>query len=186
MCSYWRSRLPLEPLGMARSSWVMADDYGCAMDDVAGCVACDLSSGRQHLPGGIIWSTERWRVEHCVGPLGVGTLLVKPVRHVEHVADLNSNEAGELGALLQRTTAVVGSITGASQVYVCLWSHRPSHVHFVIQPETEEAVARFGVWGPSLQSAMFERDELPDEQAVDAFAQRARDVFQKSQSLAQR
>jgi len=46
--------------------------------DVAGCVACDLTSGRKPLPGGVIVETGLWRVEHSVGPLGVGTLIIKP------------------------------------------------------------------------------------------------------------
>jgi hypothetical protein len=50
-----------------------------AMND---CLACDLTEGRVPLPGGLIHETSRWRVEHCVGPLGVGTLIVKPKRHV--------------------------------------------------------------------------------------------------------
>lgn len=36
-------------------------------------------------------------VEHCVGPLGVGTLIVKPERHVVHVADLTAEEAASMG-----------------------------------------------------------------------------------------
>jgi len=39
-------------------------------------LACDLSEGRCPLPGGSIWQTERWLVEHTVGPLGVGTIIV--------------------------------------------------------------------------------------------------------------
>ena len=36
-------------------------------------------------------------VEHCIGPLGVGTLIVKPKRHVVHVADLTEPEVAEMG-----------------------------------------------------------------------------------------
>jgi hypothetical protein len=60
------------------------------MIDVEGCLACDLSAGRLPLPGGLICATNWWRVEHCVGPLGVGTLLVKPKRHITQVAELTS------------------------------------------------------------------------------------------------
>jgi diadenosine tetraphosphate (Ap4A) HIT family hydrolase len=50
-------------------------------------------------------------VEHCVGPLGVGTLVVKPKRHVVHVANLDDREAAELGPLLRRTSTVVAELT---------------------------------------------------------------------------
>jgi diadenosine tetraphosphate (Ap4A) HIT family hydrolase len=52
------------------------------------CLACDLSGGVARLPGGLFFETGAWRVEHRVGPLGVGTLVVKPKRHVLHMADL--------------------------------------------------------------------------------------------------
>jgi hypothetical protein len=45
------------------------------MDD---CMACALSDGRLPLPGGLIHRTAYWRVEHCIGPLGLGTLTVEP------------------------------------------------------------------------------------------------------------
>ena len=47
-----------------------------------GCLACDLAEGRVDLPGGEILVTEHWIVEHTVGPLSLGTLIVKPKRHV--------------------------------------------------------------------------------------------------------
>ncbi len=41
-----------------------------------GCLACDLATGASPLPGGTIHRTQNWTVEHCVGPLGVGSLVV--------------------------------------------------------------------------------------------------------------
>ncbi|MDJ0789967.1 MAG: hypothetical protein QNK05_24485, partial [Myxococcota bacterium] len=93
------------------------------MSDVEGCIACDLMAGRADRPGGLVHETRGWVVEHCVGPLGVGTLLVKPRRHCLHVGDLDGEEARELGPLLQRTSACVEQLNAADQVYVCLWSH---------------------------------------------------------------
>ena len=60
---------------------------------MAPCIACDLTAGAEDLPGGRIHETTGWVVEHCIGPLGVGTLIVKPKRHVVHVADLTQSEA---------------------------------------------------------------------------------------------
>lgn len=53
-----------------------------------GCVACELTDGRRPLPGGQITQTEYWLVEHCVGPLGLATLILKPKRHVTEVSGL--------------------------------------------------------------------------------------------------
>ena len=103
--------------------------------------------------------------------------MVKPLRHVERVADLTSAEAAEMGIVLHRAAAVVGGLTTASQVYVCLWSHGPAHIHFVVQPETGTQVDLFGNWGPALQAAMFERGDLPEPAEVERFASRARRAF---------
>jgi diadenosine tetraphosphate (Ap4A) HIT family hydrolase len=60
---------------------------------VESCLACDLLAGRRPCPGGTIEETDFWAVQHCVGPLGVGTLIVKPKRHVVHAGDLDKDEA---------------------------------------------------------------------------------------------
>ena len=75
-----------------------------------GCSACDLAAGRVPLPGGVIHEAEHWLGEHCVGPLGVGALIVKPKRHVTRVSELTEGEAAELGPLLRRSAAVVDEL----------------------------------------------------------------------------
>ena len=145
-----------------------------------GCLACDLTSGRTPLPGGVIHAADHWVVEHCVGPLHVGTLLVKPKRHVTRVSDLLEDEAAELGPLLRRSAAVVDDLLAPDQVYVCLWSHAggvPGHIHYVVQPVTRELMNEYGAYGPRLQVAMFEAAEALPEVEVLAFADRARAVF---------
>lgn len=142
-----------------------------------GCFACDLTSGRVVLPGGTIARESGWVVEHCLGPLGVGTLIVKPERHVVHVADLTDEEATAMGGLLHRAASVVTELCDPDQVYISLWSHaerRPGHVHFVVQPVDEESMLRHGAHGPKLQAAMFDNDDPPDPSRVEEFAARAR------------
>jgi diadenosine tetraphosphate (Ap4A) HIT family hydrolase len=87
------------------------------------CLTCDLTSGRLPLPGGLIHRSSGWRVEHSVGTLGLGTLIVKPQRHVTDVADLTDEEAAAFGLLLRQASAVAGALVDADQVYNCLWSH---------------------------------------------------------------
>jgi len=57
------------------------------------CEACRLTAGRDPVPGGRIHTTGHRVVEHCVGPLGLGTLIVKPIRHVLTVADSTTPSA---------------------------------------------------------------------------------------------
>lgn len=141
------------------------------------CVACALADGRQPLPGGLIFRTDHWLVEHCIGPLGLGTLIVKPERHVTAVAGLSEAEAAELGPLLRRVSAVAGELVGADQVYNCLWSHaggEPGHVHYVVQPVTSAQMKTLGAHGPSLQVAMFAGGHHPPVDEIERIADEAR------------
>jgi len=56
------------------------------------CEACRLTNGDAALPGGRVFQTTHWVVEHCIGALGVGTLIVKPFRHMVHLSDLRVEE----------------------------------------------------------------------------------------------
>ena len=144
------------------------------------CLACGLSDGRIPLPGGLLHRTEGWLVEHCVGPPGVGTLLVKPERHVEHVADLTAGEAVEMGPLLQLASQVVTELCRPDQVYVCLWSHagfQPVHIHFVVQPVMSADARLVGAAGPAYQSALFAARAEPPVTAVEEFCERAKAEF---------
>jgi diadenosine tetraphosphate (Ap4A) HIT family hydrolase len=144
------------------------------------CQACELADGRRDRPGGLIHRTDHWLVEHCVGPLGLGTLIVKPERHVTAVADLTANEAEEMGPLLHRASTVAAGLVPADQVYNCLWSHAggvPVHLHYVVQPVTNEQMADFGAHGPALQVAMFDRGETPERSEVERVADDARARF---------
>jgi diadenosine tetraphosphate (Ap4A) HIT family hydrolase len=114
------------------------------------------------------------------GPLGLGTLIVKPDRHVTSVADLSDAEAAELGPLLRRASAVAEQLVGAEQTYNCLWSHAggvPVHIHYVVQPVTAEQMAEFEAHGPSLQVAMVSRGETPQESEIQRVADQARQAF---------
>lgn len=154
--------------------------------DVVGCLACDLARGRVPLPGGRIHETTHWLVEHCVGPLGLGTLLVKPARHVTRVDDLTVDEASELGPLLRTTSVVAGRlVAGTDQVYNCLWSHaggEPGHIHYVVQPVTRAQTTTYGAFGPALQMAMFTADVRLGDDEIAAVAERARELFSEGRS----
>jgi diadenosine tetraphosphate (Ap4A) HIT family hydrolase len=151
------------------------------------CMACGLATGKVPLPGGRIHETTSWLVEHCVGPLGLGTLIVKPRRHVTSVAALSDEEASQLGPLLRTTSAVAGELVAAEQVYNCLWSHAdgvPVHIHYVVQPVTAELMQRHEAHGPALQVAMFADGDGPDEGMVEDVAARARAAFARRDGVA--
>jgi diadenosine tetraphosphate (Ap4A) HIT family hydrolase len=157
--------------------------------DVEGCLACDLTSGRQELPGGRIFASEHWAVEHCIGPLGVGALIVKPIRHCLGVADLTADETAELGPLLQHTTSMIEQIVQPDQVYVCLWSHAgwtPGHIHFVLQPSWDKLSEKHEKPGPFLQVDLFRRGGPPPRDEVEAFSERARQLLAEAPAVTSR
>ncbi|MFE6285728.1 HIT family protein [Streptomyces sp. NPDC057877] len=103
--------------------------------------------------------------------------MVKPARHVVHVAELTAQESSELGPLLRRVSAAVTEVMAPEQVYVCLWSHAqgvPGHIHFVVQPARAEDMARFDAFGPALQVAMGEAGCLPEAADVERVCDRLR------------
>jgi diadenosine tetraphosphate (Ap4A) HIT family hydrolase len=143
-------------------------------------MACQLTAGGRDLVGGRISQSEHWVVEHCIGTLGVGTLILKPFRHIIGLDEMLPAEAADLGPLMQRTTSIIKDLTAADQVYACLWSHadwRPIHIHFVLQPAWNALRSRYPGPGPALQMAMFTDAQALERQAVQAFCDRARAAF---------
>ena len=150
------------------------------MNDTDACEACALTEGRVPLPGGLIHERDGWLVEHCVGPLGLGTLIVKPRRHVTAVADLTDDEAAALGPLLRDASAVAGQLVDAEQIYNCLWSHaggEPVHIHYVVQPMTRALMDAHASWGPVAQVAMFASGDHPSHAEIERVCDEARALF---------
>jgi diadenosine tetraphosphate (Ap4A) HIT family hydrolase len=142
-------------------------------------------NGRRPLPGGTIHRGSAWVVEHCVGPVEVGALVVKPIRHVTRVSELARAESVEMGPLLQRTAAVVDELLHPEQIYVCLWSHaggNPAHVHYVVQPVSQKVIDVYGARGPHLQAAIFDRGSVPATSDVEELAELARRALARRSS----
>jgi len=143
-------------------------------------MACDLAEGRRTLPGGPIFARGGWLVEHCIGPLGVGTLIVKPRRHVERFADLSVDEVAALGPLMHLTTKALDELLSPDQTYICQWAHagwKAGHIHFVVQPSWDRLGRTHERPGPFLQVEMFDAGEHPPEEGVAAFCARARETM---------
>lgn len=143
-----------------------------------GCLACDLTAGRVDLPGGQVLRTNSWVAEHCIGPLGVGTLVLKPLRHCTGLWDLTDAEAEELGPLTRTLVSAIKDLTSADQVFSSLWSFsggEPGHIHYVLQPVTKAQRDQAGKSGPFIQTAMFEANDLPDRTAVERFCDDVRE-----------
>ena len=149
--------------------------------DVAGCLGCDLAAGRRHSAGGILYETPSWLVNHVVGAMNLGTLIVAPREHVVAVADLDDAAALELGSVLRAAAHVVEALCDPEQTYVCLWSHGTDgrkHLHFAVQPVTTAVVARHGgLRSEQLQARMMANGDQPDLAEVERFCRQARELF---------
>jgi ATP adenylyltransferase len=148
---------------------------------VAGCLGCDLLAGRRALPGGIVHQTAGWVVNHVVGPMNLGTLIVSPKEHVVAVADLDDTAAAEFGPVLRDTARVIEALCRPEQTYVSLWSHGASgrkHLHVAVQPVTTAVVARYGgLRSEQLQAQMLASGDEPAVADVERFCERARELF---------
>jgi len=151
------------------------------MRDVAGCLGCEIVAGRREVPGGIVHETAHWIVNHAVGSLNLGTLIVAPRDHVVAVADLADAAAAELGPLLRDVARVIEAICRPEQTYVCVWSHGATerrHLHILVQPATTAVVAQYGgLRSEQLQVRIMAAGEQLDAAAVERFCEDARQRF---------
>jgi diadenosine tetraphosphate (Ap4A) HIT family hydrolase len=91
--------------------------------------------GRVPVSGGLIAETSTWRAEHCIGPFGVGAVVVKAKEHRESLWELEPLEAAELGPFLQLMSRAIVDGLGAERAYLTMWVDKPPlHVHLVLYP----------------------------------------------------
>lgn len=149
--------------------------------DVLGRLGCDLLAGRREPPGGIVHETRSWVVNHAVGSMNLGTLVLSPREHIVAVADLSDQAVAELGSLLRRTAQVVEAILKPEQTYVASWAHGHEgrkHLHIAVQPVTTETVREYGgALSEQLQAKMLLSAREPAREDIKGFCSRARQMF---------
>ncbi|MQA74961.1 MAG: diadenosine tetraphosphate hydrolase [Solirubrobacterales bacterium] len=110
------------------------------------CTACATLSGETEVPGGVVWEDESWVADHCLGPFGVGALVLKARAHRESLPELTDAEARALGPALRTVSAAMVAGLPCERVYVSAWVDQPPlHVHLVIEPRYAEE-AGIGAW----------------------------------------
>ena len=103
------------------------------MDDQ--CLACDVTARRIVPPGGTIHEEGGWLLEHAISPVPLkGWLILKPKRHVEHLAALNPDEAQALGPLIEKVSRAMMTALKPERVYVCSFGEVVKHVHLYFVP----------------------------------------------------
>jgi len=85
------------------------------------------------------------------------------------------------GRLPHQAAAAVGELVNPDHTYVSPWSdagRTPVHIHYVVQTD-HAAMDQHSAHGPHLQAGMFAAAVEPDPDLVEAFADRARAVFDR-------
>lgn len=114
---------------------------------------------------------EHWRVIVNASALP-GWLLVILRRHIETLAELDAEEAAELGGILAEGTRVLGTTVGAVKSYAMLLAEGAKHAHFSLVPRMADIPERFKgakVQGYNQEAAPIsegERDELAERIAA--------------------
>jgi diadenosine tetraphosphate (Ap4A) HIT family hydrolase len=106
------------------------------IDEVkAACLACDVTARRIEPPGGTIHEAGGWLLEHALSPVPLkGWLILKPIRHVEHLAALTADEAEALGPLIAKVSAAMMRALAPDRVYLSSFGEVVRHVHFYFVP----------------------------------------------------
>jgi diadenosine tetraphosphate (Ap4A) HIT family hydrolase len=103
------------------------------------CIACRATRGEISPPGGALYDDGLWRLEHTFEPIPmVGWIVLKPLRHVESMADLTPAEAAALGPLLRRITQAMDAPLAPAKVYAALFAEAVAHLHIHLIPRAPD------------------------------------------------
>jgi diadenosine tetraphosphate (Ap4A) HIT family hydrolase len=116
----------------------------------------------------MIAETEHWHADHCIGPFGVGAVVVKTKEHVESLWQLPDGAADELGPFLRRISGAIVSGLGAERAYLTMWVDKPPlHVHVVVYPRWPGEAQR----GPDVLREQWSAGPPPAKEAAEAAEQ---------------
>lgn len=105
------------------------------------CGTCRYNRGELPAPGGTIYDDGVWNLQHIGEPLPlVGWLVLKPIRHIESLAELSPEEAVSFGPLVRSASRVLTDELGCVKVYCCAFSEAEgfAHVHVHLIPRFED------------------------------------------------
>ena len=111
-----------------------------------------------------------WRVAHDFNSSLAGWLILAPLRHLHSLAELTTEEATALGALLRESSIALERVTGCSKTYVMLFAEAEGfahlHVHVVPrmpdQPADRRGPAVFGYLEDGHAIAAERRDAIAE------------------------
>lgn len=149
------------------------------------CLACKLNNDPSLVPGGRIVETISWIVEHCIGPFGVGSLILKTKQHKVRFSECTQAEVREFAKLLKSIHLAMEEVLAPERIYVSLWGEVTPHIHLVIQPVSKQMKRKYHSHGPELQAKMVESGVKPDPEKAAQVAGKLKRWFTRNFELEQ-
>ncbi len=126
--------------------------------NVSDCISCRANQDEIVTPGGALYDDGLWRLEHTFEPIPmVGWLVLKPLRHVETLADLTSEEAAALGSLLQRIPQAMRETLAPAKIYSVQFAELVAHLHIHFIPRAADLPEAYR--GPAVFNLLKEANE---------------------------
>ena len=105
------------------------------------CRTCELTKRRDsgEAPSwDAILRTRHWDVAHADDTSLEGWTILVLRRHVESLADINDEEAAELGPLIKSVSRALAEVLACTKTYVAQFAEDPlhHHVHFHVIPKS--------------------------------------------------
>lgn len=133
------------------------------------CLTCRLNKDDSEVPGGTITENKYWTVRHCIGPYGIGAIIIGTRRHVESFADLEKEEVESFSFLLKDVCRAMRQALKPERIYINSWGETTPHLHFLLQPRYKGMIEEYGGTGSTIQSKMVkEKKPLDKKRAKEA------------------
>ncbi len=81
-----------------------------------------------------VWSSSLWRLTISRYSSVRGFCYLEPIRHIEHITDLDGREAETFGRALADAASSIKESTGSELVYVYIYGDHIPHLHVHLAP----------------------------------------------------
>ncbi len=98
------------------------------------CILCRGAAGDAELHRMQVWEDALWRLTISLEAEVLAFAYLEPRRHIQHVTDLDGEEARTFGEVLARVTTVLRDEAQAELVYVYIFGGGVPHLHVHLAP----------------------------------------------------
>lgn len=101
---------------------------------LARCALCRDDAAQEELNRTLVWEDQLWRLTMSRRGYTTGFGYLEPKRHIEHITDLDGDEATTFGEVIARATAALKRAADAELVYVYIFGGGIPHLHVHLAP----------------------------------------------------